>query len=220
MASFRNRHPKRSAWGVLCADPISLAPTRESVVGTEAAAAATDQQKPAAAANRSSQTNNTAIADPSSSVTEPAACADGNPRSLKASRRTGAAGFVFGSNDENTNSHAHAVTAAEGAKPASKKRGIAWTVMPSTPELAHSLNDAIYGDTDQGGNAASTAADRALYGTPAATGDECVEECRSELSAKLSALKGPGPSTAHEMIMAALTGGCCDARYGTASEAC
>jgi hypothetical protein len=90
MAGLRSRHPKRSAWGFLCAEPSDAAAATVAVLKARAAKQSQDAQHEASAAAES------AASCKAGSV----AVDDDNPRPAKA-LRTGAPGFQFASDKEN-----------------------------------------------------------------------------------------------------------------------
>jgi hypothetical protein len=95
MAGLRSRHPKRSAWGFLCAEPSDAAAATVAVLKASAAKQSQDAQHEAAAAAESVSSCKAGAAAAANANID-----DDNPRPAKA-LRTGAPGFQFASDKEN-----------------------------------------------------------------------------------------------------------------------
>jgi hypothetical protein len=94
MAGLRSRHPKRSAWGFLCAEPSDAAAATVAVLKARAAKQSQDAQHEAAAAESAATCKAGSAAAANTNID------DDNPRPAKA-LRTGAPGFQFASDKEN-----------------------------------------------------------------------------------------------------------------------
>jgi hypothetical protein len=179
MAGLRSRHPKRSAWGFLCAEPSDAAAATVAVLKARAAKQAQDAQREYVAAASA------ASCKPASTAAAHENIDDDNPRPAKA-LRTGAPGFQFASDKEN---------AVSSEQP--RRTAQAWTY--TEERLPCDARKASPGVAAKASVPAATPAKQQQQQQQQAVDAE-ENDSRDELSLCLSALKTPPGEAGHAAV--------------------